>query len=187
MVERRMRCRRIVGTFAAAATAAVSLALAAPAVGDVPAGSPAPVAFASADDAFSGTTGICGFPVDFTVRISWKARSFPPDQGHAYTNVVNWKVDWTVSGNGKTVEYHEAYTETFFPSNDFPDLLVVRAQHGLTFGIRLDGSGLVSRDAGTLVFLPDGTIAALRGQHPTELAGGLGAAFAEICTALAGA
>jgi hypothetical protein len=143
-----------------------------------------PVTFFTSETQFSGTTDICGFPVDYTVEIKWKARSFE-EQGHSYTNVVNYKVDWTVNGSGKTVYYHEAYTETFFPSNQFPDLLVIRAQHGLTFGIRLDGGGIVSRDAGTLLFLPTGTIVVLGGPHPTELAGGLDAAFGEICGALA--
>jgi len=144
-----------------------------------------PVTFFESHTTFSATTDICGFPVAYTVDIQWKARSFE-EQGHSFTNVVNYKVNWTVTGNGRTLYYHEAYTETFFPNNDFPELLIVRAQHGLTFGIRLDGSGMVSRDAGTLIFLAGGAIAELKGPHPTELAGGLGAAFAEICAALAG-
>jgi len=143
-----------------------------------------PVTLFTSDTQFSGTTDICGFPVDYTVEIDWKARSFE-EQGHSYTNVVNYKVDWTVNGNGRTVYYHEAYSETFFPNNELPDLLVVRAQHGLTFGIRLDGSGMVTRDAGTLVFLPGDIIVVLDGHHPTQLAGGLNAAFAEICGAQA--
>lgn len=169
--------RRLVSLLLAAT---FSAGLASAAAGGTP-----PVAFTTFDGGFTGTTGICGFPVEYTVEIQWKARSFE-ERGHAFTNIVNYHVDWNVQGNGRTAIYHEAYTETFFPSNAFPDLLVVRAQHGLTFGIRLDGAGLVTRDAGTLVFLPGGTIVVVDGHHPTELAGGLEAAFGEICRALSG-
>jgi hypothetical protein len=174
------------GTIAATAMVAfivaLTLAFADPARGDAPADSPAAVSFFTSTFHLDGSTQACGFPVEFTIDGSAKARGF--DDGHT-ENVVNYRFDWIVSGNGKVASLHEAYTETFFPSSAFPDLPIVRSQHGLTWQIHLDGTGVVTLDAGSLVYLIGGDIAVVRGPHPTELSGALPAAIATICDALA--
>jgi hypothetical protein len=176
------RYSRIAATATVAFTVAFALALAAPARGDAPGDSPAAVTFFTSTFHLSGSTESCGFPVEFTIEGSAKARGF--DDGHT-ENVVNYRFDWIVIGNGKVASLHEAYTETFFPSNAFPEFPIVRSQHGLTWQIRLDGGGVVTLDAGSLVYLIGGDIAVVSGPHPTEVSGGLPAAIATICGALA--
>jgi hypothetical protein len=172
----------IAATAAVACIAAFALAVAGPARGNPPTDSPAAVSFFTSTFHLGGSTQACGFPVEFTIVGSAKARGF--DDGHT-ENVVNYRFDWIVIGNGKVASLHEAYTETFFPSSAFPELPIVRSQHGLTWQIRLDGGGVVTLDAGSLVYLIGGDIVVVSGPHPTEVSGGLPAAIATICGALA--
>lgn len=168
---------------ALAAVLSIGAALGQPgsAAGNPPPGSPPPVQFFTATFHLSGSTASCGFPVEFTIDGTAKGRGF--EQGHTQ-NVVNYRFEWVVTGNGRTAFLHEAYTETFFPNHAFPDLPIVRSQHGLTWQIRVAGGGVVSLDAGLLVYLVGGDIVIVHGPHPTELAGGLPAAIATICQAL---
>ena len=176
------RYSTIAATAAVAFIAAFALAFAGPARGNPPADSPAAVSFFTSTFHLSGSTQACGFPVEFTIDGSAKARGF--DDGHT-ENVVNYRFDWIVIGNGKVASLHEAYTESFFPSSAFPELPIVRSQHGLTWQIRLDGGGVVTLDAGSLVYLIGGDIVVVSGPHPTEVSGGLPTAIATICGALA--
>lgn len=176
------RYNTIAATAAVAFIVAFALAVAGPARGNPPADSPAAVSFFTSTFHLSGSTQACGFPVEFTIDGSAKARGF--DDGHT-ENVVNYRFDWIVIGNGKVASLHEAYTETFFPNSAFPELPIVRSQHGLTWQIHLDGGGVVTLDAGSLIYLIGGDIVVVSGPHPTEVSGGLPTAIATICGALA--
>jgi hypothetical protein len=164
-----------------------ALAFAASAAADTPANSPAPVVVGRFDftNEFLGDTSLCGFPVDWSIHSRGSFRFFPTDQGHEMTNVVTGKVDYRFSANGKVVSAAVRLAETIFPSKAFPDLDAVLTMHGLAISIRLFGGGLVIRDAGLLVELPDGTAAIIRGPHPVRESGGVPFAIATICAQLA--
>lgn len=134
---------------------------------------------------FPGDTSLCGFPVDWVVHSEGSFRYFPSEQGHGFTNVATGTVDYTFSANGKTVVVDVRREETFFPNKAYPQFETVLTAHGLWVKIRLLGGGLVIRDAGLVVELPDGTHSIVRGPHPVLEAGDLSAGVAIICSELA--
>jgi hypothetical protein len=161
----------ILGTF---------LAFVATAGAGVPPESPAPIVVGQGAFAvdFPGDTNTCGFPLDERIEVRSSFRFFEGADG-PFANLFHADVTFTFTANERTVVVAQHHTQRF------PALVPELRETGLTVHIRLDGGGLVVRDAGLFVLRFDGTVDLVRGPHPVLEAGGESAAVAEVCALLA--
>jgi hypothetical protein len=103
----------------------------------------------------AGTT--CAFPVAFTqVSYGFFTVFFDAD-GNVVKVIVHENYDATISANGITLVERDTFTTTFYPDG--------ARIAGLWEHVQGPG-GLVIRDAGQIVFNPDGTVNYVRGPHP---------------------
>ena len=122
-------------------------------------------------DSFTDTT-TCSFPVALAFTVTHVGNLFFDAQGNfrrltAETNVVG-----TNSAKGITLREADHFVDTFYPTD-------YNKETGLP--IHIQDGGLVIRDAGYLLFNPDGSVAVIHGPHP--LLEGDPAAIAAYCAA----
>lgn len=148
-------CRRIrLGGSAVVALGAFLLALV-----------PVTAAQAAGPEQFKGTdpisftdTTTCGFPVAVNVQDSFVGRTFFDAQGNPQSVTIEQNIVGTESANGITLPESDHYVEFINVSTgSFKEV-------GLSFHIQ--GSGVVVRDAGYVLFNPDGSVAVIHGPHP---------------------
>jgi hypothetical protein len=159
-------CRRIrLGGFAVAALAAFLLVLL-----QVPAAHAAtPIHFTSTDSG-SFTDTSCGFPVTVSFQGTHVGTVFLDAQGNFQRAIVETNAVVTNSANGITLPETDHFVD-FFNSAGYDK------QVGLP--IHIQDGGVVIRDAGYLLFNPDGSVAVIHGPHP-QLEGDIAA----LCAAL---
>ena len=121
-------------------------------------------------DSGSDTDTSCGFPITFTFQANGVGTAFFDAQGNFQRAIVETNAVATNSANGITLRETDHVVD-FYNSNGYTK------ETGLPIHI-LDG-GVVIRDAGYLLFNPDGTVAVIHGPHP-QLEGDTAA----LCAAL---
>lgn len=121
-------------------------------------------------DSGSDTDASCGFPITFTFQANGVGTAFFDAHGNFQRAIVETNVVATNSANGITLRETDHFVD-FYNSNGYVK------ETGLPIHI-LDG-GVVIRDAGYLLFNPDGSVAVMHGPHP-QLQGDIAA----LCAAL---
>jgi len=126
---------------------------------------PVTAAQAAGPEQFKGTepisftdTTTCGFPIAVNVQDSFVGRTFFDAQGNIQSVTIHQNIVGTESANGTTLSESDHFVEFLNFSTS------VAKEVGLSFHIQ-DG-GVVVRDAGYVVFNPDGSIAVVHGPHP---------------------
>jgi len=107
-------------------------------------------------NSFTDTT-TCGFSIDLNFQLTIVGRDFFDDQGNFARAIVEEAVIGTDSANGITLPESDHWI-------DFINAALVDTQVGLP--IHIQGGGVVVRDAGFVVFNPDGSVAYFNGPHP---------------------
>ena len=142
---------------------------------------PAPAAQAAAtpvhfkftsSDSFTDTE-TCGFPIALSFQDHGVVTVFFDAQGNPQRATVETNTVGTNSANGITLRETDHYV-------DFFNIAGYDKQVGLP--IHIQDGGVVIRDAGYLLFNPDGSVAVIHGPHP-QLEGDP-AAIAAYCAAL---
>lgn len=162
-------CKRIrLGRAAAVAAGAFIVAL----VPLTAAQAATPIHFTeTSSESFTDTT-TCSFPVTVTYAIRHVGNVFFDAQGNFQRLTAETNVVGTNSANGITLREADHFVDTFYATDYVKEV-------GLPIHV-LDG-GLVIRDAGYLLFNPDGSVAVIHGPHP-QLEGDP-AAIAAFCAA----
>lgn len=106
---------------------------------------------------FTDTT-TCGFPIVTSLQVTLVGRVYFDRQGNPVSATVENSNIGTDTGNGVTLSENDHWVD-FFDLASGTD-----KQAGLEFQIR--GGGVVVRDAGYIVFAPDGSISVAHGPHP---------------------
>ena len=117
-------------------------------------------------------TTTCGFPIVFNLQVTLVGRVYFDNQGNPVSITVENNNVGTDSGNGVTLRESDHWV-------DFFDAVGFDRQVGLPAHIQ--GGGVVIRDAGVIVFAPDGSITVVHGPHP--FIEGDPAAIAAYCAA----
>jgi hypothetical protein len=129
-----------------------------------------PVHFKFTDtESFTDTTS-CGFPIALSFQSSFVGTAFFDAQGNFQHVIVEENAVGTDSANGITLRETDHFV-------DFIDSAGSDKQVGLP--IHIQDGGVVIRDAGYLLFNPDGSVALIHGPHP-QLEGDTAA----LCAAL---
>ncbi len=129
-----------------------------------------PIHFKFTDtESFTDTTS-CGFPIALSFQSSFVGTAFLDAQGNFQHVIVEENAVGTDSANGITLRETDHFV-------DFIDSIGNDKQVGLP--IHIQGGGIVIRDAGYLLFNPDGSVAVIHGPHP-QLEGDTAA----LCAAL---
>ena len=123
-------------------------------------------------DSFTDTTS-CSFPVTVTFTTNHVGNAFFDAQGNFQRAIVEDNSVGTDSANGITLRETDKFVD-FFSSTGY------LKEVGLP--IHVQDGGVVIRDAGYLLFNPDGSVAVIHGPHP-QLEGDP-AAIAAYCAAL---
>ena len=123
-------------------------------------------------ESFTDTT-TCSFPVTLSFTIHHVGNVFFDAQGNFQRLIAETNVVGTNSANGITLRETDHFVD-FFSSTDNSK------ETGLP--IHIQDGGVVIRDAGYLLFNPDGSVAVIHGPHP-QLEGDP-AAIAALCAAL---
>jgi hypothetical protein len=121
---------------------------------------------------FTDTT-TCGFPIALNFQANHVGTAFFDAQGNFQRAIVQTNAVGTNSANGITLRETDHVVD-FYNSTGYTK------ETGLP--IHVQDSGVVIRDAGYLLFNPDGTVAVIHGPHP-QLEGDP-AAIAAYCAAL---
>lgn len=103
----------------------------------------------------AGTT--CAFPVHFSQVEYGFFTTFLDQDGNFVKTIVHLNYDATISANGITLVERDTWTITFYADGTARDV-------GLTTHIQGPG-GIVIRDAGQIVYNPDGSVNYVRGPH----------------------
>lgn len=106
----------------------------------------------------SFTDDSCGFPVDVNVQDSGVVTVFFDAQGNPQSATVETNTVGTNSANGITLRVTGHYVDFFNFSTGYDK------ETGLP--IHVQDGGVVIRDAGYLLFNPDGSVAVIHGPHP---------------------
>ncbi len=114
----------------------------------------------------------CSFPIALNFQVDIVGRVFFDAQGNFQSAIVQQNVIGTDSANGKTLSETD-HNVDFFNAAGYDKTV------GLPIHVRLSGGGVVIRDAGYVLFDPDGSVAFIRGPHP-QLEGNTAA----LCAAL---
>ena len=163
-------CMRIrLGRVAAVAAGAFIVAL----VPLTAAQAAAPIHFTETmSESFTDTT-TCSFPIALNFQVKSVGNVFFDAQGNFQRAIVETNAVGTNSANGITLRETDHYV-------DFFNIAGYDKQVGLP--IHIQDGGVVIRDAGYLLFNPDGSVAVIHGPHP-QLEGDP-AAIAAYCAAL---
>ena len=102
-------------------------------------------------------TATCGFPIALNFQVTGVGRAFFDAQGNFQRAIIQQNVVGTDSANGITLRESDHFV-------DFPTADGNLKEVGLP--IHIQGGGIVIRDAGYLVFNPDGSVAVIHGPHP---------------------
>jgi hypothetical protein len=127
------------------------------------------------DVTFSGADTVCGFPDVFTFHEYGTVSTFVDNTGSQPSALAHLHADVTVTANGITLVERDTFAVTFNQDG-------TTRTAGLTTHIQGPG-GLVLRDAGSLVLLPNPdpnlppTVIAVHGPHPQFFG-------ADFCSAL---
>jgi hypothetical protein len=106
---------------------------------------------------FTDTT-TCGFPIAVNVQDSFVGRMFFDAQGNIQSVTIEQNIVGTESANGITLPESDHFVEFLnFSTGGAKEV-------GLSFHIQ--GGGVVVRDAGHILFNPDGSVAFIHGPHP---------------------
>ena len=154
-----------------AGLAAVSIIVASVAAAS-PAQAAAPSQFRGSFPVSGTDTTTCGFPIVFNLQVTLVGRVYFDNQGNPVSITVENNNVGTDSGNGVTLRESDHWV-------DFFDAVGFDRQVGLPAHIQ--GGGVVIRDAGVIVFAPDGSITVVHGPHP--FIEGDPAAIAAYCAA----
>ena len=147
-------CRRIrLGRSAAVAAGVLILAL----VPITAAQATAPVQFKFTEtESFTDTT-TCSFPIALNFHVNTVGRVFSDAQGNIQRIIIEENVVGTDSANGITLR----------ESDHFVDIInSVGSDKEVGLPIHIQGGGVVIRDAGYILFNPDGSVAFIHGPHP---------------------
>jgi hypothetical protein len=107
---------------------------------------------------FTDTTS-CAFPIEVNVVDNVVGRAFFDAQGNLQSVDLEQNITGTESANGISLPTSSHFVEFLnFATNGAKEV-------GLTFKVQ-DG-GVAIRDAGILVFNPDGTVGFIAGPHPS--------------------
>lgn len=104
-------------------------------------------------------TETCGFPINVNLVATVVGRVFLDSQGNFESMTVEQGVVGTDSANGITTRDAVHYV-------DFFDSLGGVKEVGLDFHVQAPGGGLVLRNAGYILFNPDGSVGFEAGPHP---------------------
>jgi hypothetical protein len=104
-------------------------------------------------------TATCGFPINVNLLATVHGTAFLDAQGNPQRVIIEQGVVGTDSANGSTLRDATHYV-------DHINSLGADKQTGLTFHVQGKGEGVVLRDAGYIMFNPDGSIAFTHGPHP---------------------
>jgi hypothetical protein len=104
----------------------------------------------------------CAFPVVMELDYRIVRRDYLDRAGQLKHRIIHVQLVGTDSANGISLDESDHYT--IHVSADETERLT-----GLTMHARLPGGGLVTRDAGSFVRAPDGSIDLVRGPHPALL------------------
>lgn len=141
--------RRLMITFAAAV--AITLA------GAGTAQAAAPVQFKFTQTVSFTDTTTCDFPIALNLQVRAVGRVFLDAQGNFRSMTVEQNVVGTDSANGITLRENDHFV-------DFTNSIGGDKEVGLP--IHIQGGGVVIRDAGYILFNPDGSVAFIHGPHP---------------------
>lgn len=155
-----MRIQRYCGT---RLTRALAVALAAPVLalligtGSAEAAAPSQI---RASFPFSTTdTTSCAFPISINLQITIVGRVYFDNAGDVTGVTLQQSAIGTDSANGTTLTENDHWV-------DMINALGSDQEAGLPIHLQAAGGGLVIRDAGYLLFNPDGSIAIIHGPHP---------------------
>ena len=112
--------------------------------------------------AFTGTSsftdsGTCGLPIAISLQSKFVGTALFDAQGNFQHLIVQENAVGTDSANGITLRESDHFM-------DFIDSAGSDKQVGLP--IHIQDSGVIIRDAGYLLFNPDGSVALIHGPHP---------------------
>ena len=129
-----------------------------------------PVHFTFTETEFFTDTTSCGFPIALNLQSKHVGTAFVDAQGNVQRIIVETNTVGTDSANGITLRETDHYVD-FFNSVGYVK------EVGLP--IHIQDGGIVIRDAGYILFNPDGSVAFIHGPHP-QLEGDTAA----LCAAL---
>lgn len=116
-----------------------------------------PIHFTFTDsESFTDTTS-CSFPITVTVQANGVGMAFFDAQGNFQRAIVETNSVGTDSANGITLRETDHWVD-FYNSSGYVK------ETGLP--IHIQDGGVVIRDAGYLLFNPDGSLAVIHGPHP---------------------
>ena len=118
---------------------------------------------------FTDTTS-CSFPITITFQANHVGTAFFDAQGNFQRAIIETNAVGTNSANGITLRETDHFVD-FYNSTDYIK------EVGLP--IHVQDGGVVIRDAGYLLFNPDGSVAVIHGPHPA-----LEGDNAAVCAAL---
>jgi len=107
-------------------------------------------------DSFTDTT-TCGFPIALNFQVTQVSTVFFDAQGNPQRAIVETNAVGTNSANGITLRESD-HTVDFFNAAGYDK------ETGLP--IHIQDGGVVIRDAGYVLFNPDGSVAVIHGPHP---------------------
>ncbi|MGH3384788.1 MAG: hypothetical protein ACRDO1_09445 [Nocardioidaceae bacterium] len=112
----------------------------------------------------------CAFPLEVSQLESAQYTTYFNADGSEARLVIHRTVQFTIEANGRTLIERDRYQLFIAPDGSIHEVGLhthVRGQHGL-----------VLRDAGHVLFNPDGSVEYIRGPHPQFLGGTFCAALA---------
>ena len=104
-------------------------------------------------------TTSCAFTITINVTDRLTGRNFFDAQGNLVQTDLEQNITGTESANGITLRTSSHFVEFLNFATGVPE------EVGLTF--KVQGGAVVIRDAGILVFNPDGTVGFIAGPHPS--------------------
>jgi hypothetical protein len=117
----------------------------------------APVQFRFTNTITFTDTTTCGFPIALNLQVIAVGRAFVDAQGNPQSMTTEQSVVGTDSANGITLRENDHFV-------DFTNSVGSDKEVGLP--IHIQGGGVVIRDAGYILFNPDGSVAFIHGPHP---------------------
>ena len=116
-----------------------------------------PVQFRFTEPISMTDTTTCGFPIALNFQVDVVGQAFYDAQGNFQSAIIHQNGVGTDSANGITLRESDHFT-------DFVNADGSTKEVGLP--IHIQGGGVVIRDAGYILFNPDGSVAFTHGPHP---------------------
>ena len=110
----------------------------------------------TSSDSFTDTE-TCGFPIALSFQDHGVVTVFFDAQGNPQRATVETNTVGTNSANGITLRESDHFVDTFYSTG-------YQKETGLP--IHIQDGGVVIRDAGYILFNPDGSVAFIHGPHP---------------------